>query len=302
MRIRQLGRTLARRRRHDSQQRRVNPGPLDVLESRQLLATQVYSFTPPDLAGLNDQSSPAPAMYNRMVGSLQAQLADGPLNDLKAQKINEDEFVAAVASMVAGFETTGESALRKYPDYSNLIQLQGDALNAETVVVGAIYDNGLVDGSGNLLKPDPVLPNQTNVDHLTVSRPLWPVGTPILNIINRTETFEANLSTLAANVSKTITIDVADQIANLEADSFSADIAMSTVHQAGLRDFMDQQVQTLRASINAPPPPGTSGLNDLLNAISTFIEATYNRQTGAGYLGPQGAYGRHFIQPRTALR
>lgn len=271
-------------------------GP-DALEPRQLLAAKVYTFTPPDLTGLPSQPSSGPAIYNRMLGSLQAQLNDSPLSDLTDGKINENEYVTAVASLAAGFEAAGESALRKHPAYARLIPLQANALNAATAVVGQIYDAKLVDASGHLVVSNPAAANLTIVDHLTLSRPLWTFRTPLLNIIDRIETFQSELTTVAANVPNTVTIADADRIAHVEAQSFLADMALTNIGQPNLARFMGQQVQTLVTALDAAAQSGNAGLGAFHDAIGVFTEATYDRQTGAGYLGPRGVYGHGMVQP-----
>src|SRR5271166_2785945 len=110
------GRCAPFRVRNDSRRRHVRLDRLEALESRQLLTTTSYTFVAPDLSTLEHQANPTAAMFNRLVGSLQAQIVLGPLNDLQAiggamgsppvktQKINGDQYVAAVANMVQGFE------------------------------------------------------------------------------------------------------------------------------------------------------------------------------------------------------
>lgn len=103
--------------RNDSRRHRVRLDRLEALESRQLLTTPSYTFVAPDLSTLEHQANPTAAMFNRLVGSLQAQIVLGPLNKLYAiggatkdspptipQAINGDQYVAAVANMVQGFE------------------------------------------------------------------------------------------------------------------------------------------------------------------------------------------------------
>ena len=70
--------------RNDSRRRRVRLDRLEALESRQLLTTTSYTFVAPDLSTLEHQANPTAAMFNRLVGSLQAQIVLGPLNDLQA--------------------------------------------------------------------------------------------------------------------------------------------------------------------------------------------------------------------------
>ena len=136
------------------------------------------------------------------------------------------------------------------------------------------------------------------MEHLTLSRPLWPYGTPILDYINRTELFQTDLATAVSSIPK-LGIAAAANLAQIEAASFTADINLSTPQRPGLNTFMNQQVGTLLTQINAAAQSGPSGAAAFAAAVHSFKEATYDQTTGAGFLGPQGAYGRYFVQPTT---
>ena len=299
--------------RNDFRRRRVRLDRLEALESRQLLTTTSYTFVAPDLSTLEHQANPTAAMFNRLVGSLQAQIVLGPLNDLQSiggatggppvttQKINGNQYVAAVANMVQGFEAAATQEEPSNQKLDNLVQLQGAALDAQTVALNAKRNDGLASAS------DTPLPgttsnfynaNLTTVEHLTLSRPLWPYGTPILDYINRTELFETDL-TMAAGIISTKGIAAAANLAQIEAASFTADINLSTPQRPGLDTFMNQQVGTLLSQINAAAQSGPSGEATFAAAVQSFTTATYDPTTVAGYLGPRGAYGRYFVQPTT---
>jgi hypothetical protein len=285
---------------------RLTPDRLEPLESRQLLAAAGYSFVAPDLSTLAHQANATAAMYNRLVGSLQAQIVLGPLTDLKAignattQKINGNQYAAAVASMVQGFESAAKQQEPGNHRLASLADLQGTALDAATVVLNTKRNDGLesdipLPGTTSLFYND----NLTTVEHLTLSRPLWTFGTPILNYINRTELFQTDLATASTLIPK-LGIATAASLAGVEAASFTADINLSTPERPGLDTFMGQQVATLLTQINNASQSGTAGAPAFAAAVSSFQQATYNSTTGAGYLGPQGDYGRYFVQPTTA--
>jgi hypothetical protein len=303
-------------RRGSECRRRRQPYPMEVLESRQLLATTNYTFVAPDLSSLRNQPDSTAAMFNRLDGALQAQIVLGPLAALKvlggqnppANVINPDQYVAAVENMVQGFESAAAQQAPGNRQLNQLVQLQGTALDAQTVVLNAKNKAGL-DESNIPPTPSPTEPpgqpsnfytdNLVTVEHLTLSRPLWPLGTPILQYINRTETFETDL-TNAANAIPTLGIATAANLAHVEAASYVADINFSTLQRPGLDRFLSQQVANLLSGIDSAAQMGPSGAAAFSNAVATFTSATYNPTTGAGYLGPQGAYGKNFIQPTTA--
>ena len=121
--------------------------------------------------------------------------------------------------------------------------------------------------------------NLTTVEHLTLSRPLWPYGTPILDYINRTELFETDLTTAVSNIPK-LGIAAAANLAQIEAASFTADINLSTPQRPGLDTFMNQQVGTLLTQINAAAEKGPSARTQSPHAVQSFTTATYDRQRG----------------------
>ena len=163
------GRRAPFRVRNDSQRRHVRLDRLEALESRQLLTTTSYTFVAPDLSTLEHQANPTAAMFNRLVGSLQAQIVLGPLNDLQAiggaraaavtQKINGDQYVAAVANMVQGFEAAATQQEPSNQKLDNLVQLQGAALDAQTVALNAKRNDGLT--SPTRPRPGPRRPSIT---------------------------------------------------------------------------------------------------------------------------------------------
>ena len=314
--------------RNDSRRRRVRLDRLEALESRQLLTTTSYTFVAPDLSTLEHQANPTAAMFNRLVGSLQAQIVLGPLKALQSiggatmgspavpQTINGNQYVAAVANMVQGFEAAATQEEPSNQKLDHLVQLQGAALDAQTVALNAKRNDELLSDQPGITASGSYSPgttslfynaNLTTVEHLTLSRPLWPYGTPILDYINRTELFETDLTTAVSSISGSVSMSIpklgiaaAANLAQIEAASFTADINLSTLQRPGLDTFMNQQVGTLLTQINAAAQSGPSGAAAFAAAVQSFTTATYDQRTGAGYLGPRGAYGRYFVQPTTA--
>jgi len=265
-----------------------------------------YAFVAPNLSTLQHLPNPTPAMFNTLVGSLQAQIVLGPLACLKqvgggaAPKINALQYVAGVDNMVHGFEAAAQVHEPTNLQLNQLVQLQGSALDAQTAALYSKLMYGLesntpASGTTSSYYND----NLVTVEHLTMSRPLWPYGTPILNYINRTEVFETDLTSASGIISK-VGIGAAANLAQTEASSFTADINLSTLQRPGLDTFMNQQVGSLVSQIDTAAQSGVSGAAAFAAAIQSFTTATYNPTTGSGYLGPRGAYGRYFVQPTTA--
>ena len=303
--------------RNDSRWHRVRLDRLEALESRQLLTTTSYTFVAPDLSTLEHQANPTAAMFNRLVGSLQAQIVVGPLSALQyiggvttsTQKINGNQYVAAAANMVQGFEAAATQQEPSNQKLDHLVQLQGAALDAQTVALNAKRNDNIKGFSDMPVPGNTSLfynANLMTVEHLTLSRPLWPYGTPILDYINRTELFETDLATAVISISGSVSMSIptlgiaaAANLAQIEAASFTADINLSTLQRPGLDTFMNEQVGTLLTQFNAAAQSGPSGAAAFAAAVQSFTTATYDQTTGAGYLGPRGAYGRYFVQPTT---
>jgi len=131
------------------------------------------------------------------------------------------------------------------------------------------------------------------VEHLTLSRPLWPYGTPLLAYINRTEQFQSALN----NAGSKLDVHVAATQAKAESASYLADIQLATLRRPGLGNYLSQQVDALGGAIDAAAQSGSK--EAFKGAITTFTATTYNKANGDGMLGPRGAYGKHFIQPTT---
>jgi hypothetical protein len=305
------------RRASASRRRKVQPEPAEMLESRQLLtSTSSYTFAAPDLSPLLHRPNSTAAMFNLLTGSLQAQLVAqpsfttplrAPIPDLKviggvtppAGLLSPAQFVAAVENMVQGYEQAAAQQAPGDRKLNQLVQLQGTALDAQMEALLAQNNAGLL---SNTPRPGITSPyynaNLVAVEHLTLSRPLWPYGTPMLPYINRTEIFQTDLNNAAGTIS-TLGIAAAADLAHVAAASYVADINLSTLQRPGPDRYLTQQVTTLLSSVDAAAQMGPSGAAAFKAAVATFTSATYDPATGAGYLGPRGAFGKNFIQPTT---
>ena len=76
-----------------------------------------------------------------------------------AQKINGNQYVAAVANMVQGFEAAATQQEPSNQKLDNLVQLQGAALDAQTVALNAKRNDGL--GCPTRPRPGPRRPSIT---------------------------------------------------------------------------------------------------------------------------------------------
>jgi hypothetical protein len=280
------------------------------------LAATGYSFAAPDLGPLLHRPNSTASMFNLLTGSLQAQLVAqpsfttplrAPIPDLKviggltppAGVLSPAQFVAAVENMAQGYEQAAAQQAPGDRKLNQLVQLQGTALDAQMEALLGQYNDGLLSNTPRVgVTSDYYNANLVAVEHLTLSRPLWPYGTPILPYINRTEIFETDLSKAAGTI-PTLGIDAAAGLAHVEAASYVADINLSTLQRPALDRYLTQQVTTLLGAVDAAAQMGPSGGTAFKAATSAFTSATYDPATGAGYLGPRGTFGKNFIQPTT---
>jgi hypothetical protein len=81
---------------------------VEALEVRSLLSTTGNVFRLPNVKPLvksaAEVAKTTPTVFADLLGSLQAQLTDGPLVALAGGKVGGDVFVAGVSSMVSSFD------------------------------------------------------------------------------------------------------------------------------------------------------------------------------------------------------
>ena len=152
------------------QHRRASIG-IEALEVRSLLSGSTVIFQLP--IGLATDGARArtstPALFARMVGSLQAQIETQVPRDDAPQHLTD-----SVSQLVSQFEADAARFFAGSRPYLNtLLQYQGEATRAAINSYKSQLDTGLIKtGSFN---ENAFLA----IQEMTLSRKVWPVGTPI---------------------------------------------------------------------------------------------------------------------------
>ena len=204
---------------------------LESLEVRSLMAT----FQMPTLEGLANGRNTA-ATFNRLVGSLQAQIA------IQAPKDTAPEKLAGVVDEVVDqYESASRSAFAGSPKTVALLVQQGEALRLAVDGLKQQHDLGLVNLS--TFNNDAYL----EIQGLTLSRDVWPAGTPLQTfLVMATETSD-DLAAIATFVQSTSTVtdEQAAAVLRTEALAFQAEASLGASQQPQVATPVDQPTAAL---------------------------------------------------------
>lgn len=252
---------------------------LESLEVRSLMAT----FQMPTLEGLAGGRNTS-ATFNRMVGSLQAQIA------IQAPKDTAPEALATVVDeVVHQFESASLSAFAGSPRTVELLVQQGEALRFAVDALRQQHELGLIDLS--TFHNDAYL----EIQELTLSRDVWPAGTPLQTfLVMATETSD-DLASIAAFVQSTSTVadERAAAVLRTEALAFQAEANLGVSQRPQVATPVNQATATFLAAVDA-----AIGEPDFDARVATaaagFADALVRP---GGAFGPGGPLGRRIAQP-----
>ncbi|WP_165226668.1 hypothetical protein [Aquisphaera insulae] len=254
---------------------------MEVLEVRALMAT----FQMPTIQGLAGGRNLA-ATFNRMVGSLQAQLAIQAPKDTAPATL-----VKVVDEVVTQYESASRAAFAAVPGTTSLLVQQGEALRLGVDSLKVQYDLGLV--SLSTFNADAY----QEIQELTLSRQVWPAGTPLQTfLVMATET--SNDLTAVSNLvqtttTSTITDAQAATVLKSEVLAFQGEALLGASRQPWVSAPINQATTTFLAQVDA-----AVGQPDFATRIATatagFADALVNR---GGTFGPGGTLGRSIKQP-----
>ena len=253
---------------------------VEVLEVRALLATATFQ-TPP-LAGLAGGRNVA-AAFERMVGSLQAQIA------IQAPRDASPETVARVVDEVVGqYEAASRSSFAGSPRLVDLLVRQGDATRQAVDALKLSHDAGLI-GLATFQERAFL-----EVQELTLSRDVWPVGTPLQTYYVLARETSDDLASIATTVQASTALSDASAAALLatEAEAFQSEVLIAASRQpmvarpvvAATSDLIAQ----VAAAIGRPDFAAT-----VAQATAGFADALVNP---GGVFGPGGSIGRRYPQ------
>jgi hypothetical protein len=239
-------------------------------------------------------------LFTALLGTLQRQLTRGPLAQLSSGKTDGNRFVAQVASQVASFETqVARRYSRAAPGLVRLVDLQGTALTDTEQQWNVRRSAGLYPATPTAgLVPYFYLSDATTtVRRLTLSRPLWPVGTPNLALYQRADTLAHNLQFDVVNTLQGPTPPsptTAKQVGLAEAQAFQADFDTSLTARPFIAQIADAAATTLENNLSTIDQPGVNPLAQAQKAQQQFVTQVLS---GTGLFGPQGPLAPVFQAP-----
>jgi hypothetical protein len=251
---------------------------VEVLEVRALMAT----FQMPTLDGLGGGRNAA-ASFERMVGSLQAQIAIQAPRDTAPEA-----FVRVVDEVVGQYEAASASAFARNPRLVDLLRLQGETTRQAVRSLKLQHDEGLIGLS--TFHADAF----QEIQELTLSRDVWPVGTPLQTFFVLARESSDDLAAVATVVqaSTTIAQESAAAVLRTEAAAFQSEVLLATMHQPQVSAPVVRATTTLIAQVDA-----AVGEPDFASRIALatagFADALVNP---GGVFGPGGSIGRRYPQ------
>ncbi|WP_165069617.1 hypothetical protein [Paludisphaera rhizosphaerae] len=252
---------------------------VEVLEVRALMAT----FQMPGVQGLGGGRNLS-ATFDRMVGSLQAQLAIQAPKDTAPEKLAQ-----VVDEVVSQYEAASQATFAGFPKTTSLLVQQGEALRQEIDSLKLQYDLGLITVS--TFNYDAYM----EIKELTLSREVWPAGTPLSTfLVMATETSDG-LSTIATTVqtTSTITDEQAAAVLKSEALAFQTEAILGATQQPQVAAPINLATSTFIAQVDAAVgQPNFAAL--IVSATTGFADALVN---AGGAFGPGGSIGKRIQQP-----
>jgi hypothetical protein len=237
-----------------------------------------------------------PAIFTSLMGLLQSRATGGPLAALAGGKVGGSAFVAKISNLVASFDKSAARFLKPIaPRLIPLIDLQGNALTATERQWNARRLAGLYRGANATYFY--VKDATTTIRQLTLSRPLWPMGTPNLSLYQRADTLAHNLEfdvvgPLESQNPPSAT--AAKALGLAETRAFQADFDATLTARPFLRFLADTAAASLKHNLSVIGLPGINPASQAQVAQSQFASSMF---AGAGLFGPQGPLSAVFTAP-----
>ena len=270
---------------------------LECLEVRSLL-----SLSP--LAGAKS----SPEVFTNLLGKLQSQVEQGPLAVLSHTNIaiqQSDDFVSGVSAVVSSWEQQVAQQIPHRPGLVHLLDLQGTALLDTEMQWQMRFQDSLYPTTrgDSAPLPDPTYnylkAATTTVRQLTESRPLWPMGTPVLALYERADILAHTLATdvvntLAPGSTSHLNPAMAEALGLAEAHAFEADFDASLTARPLIDRTADAAVSTLVTNLQLLVQNGVDPATQAQFAQQQFVQQMF---VGAGLFGPQGPLRKAFQAP-----
>ncbi|WP_148594702.1 hypothetical protein [Aquisphaera giovannonii] len=241
------------------------------------------TFQMPTVQGLAGGHNLA-ATFNRLVGSLQAQI------EFQAPKDTAPATLTQVVDEVVGqYETASTGSFGGAPRTANLLVQQGEALRLGIDSLKMQYDLKLV----NLATFNSDAYQE--IQQLTLSRQVWPAGTPLQTFLVMATETSNDLTAVSALVQTTSTITDAQAAAVMKSEvlAFQGEALLGATQQPRVAAPVIQATTTFIAQVDA-----AIGQPDFASRIATATAGFANALVNAGgAFGPGGSLGRHIQQP-----
>ena len=230
------------------------------------------------------------------MGLLQARATGGPLAALAGGKVGGSAFVAKLSNLISAFDRGAARFLRPIaPRLIPLVDLQGTALEATESQWNQRRLAGLYTGINATYFY--VKDATTTIRQMTLSRPLWPMGTPNLSLYQRADTLAHNLQLDVVNPLESQdppTPATAKAIALAEATAFQADFDATLTARPFLRFLADSAAASLKKNLSVIGQPG---INPASQAQVAQLQFSSTMFAGQGLFGPQGPLSAVFTAP-----
>ncbi len=278
--------------RRDSQRRRAGRGRVfgvEALERRALLAASSETFSLPSTLDIlivearRGKDTAGAAIY-QVLSSLESQLTSGPSADLAAGTVDGNGYVTEVQSMYTSYaQAINGKLLPEFPNIDTLLLLQGQRSVTDASSLNQQNTVGLITDSEFATEA------QTAINSLTAG-PLYSLHTPLSGYSTATQSFETDLSDIAAGLTASAPLTPAEASTTMLAESvaYQANIhaALQVTHPS-ISNTVDQAVASLISTANsiATDSSNSDAATQIESAINAFDAAILDT---TGVFGSKG--------------
>ncbi len=272
----------------DRQQRQFSVA-IEALEIRSLLSTTAVVFQlPPGLAAASRGGNPTPALFASMVGSLQAQIeTQAPRDDAPQQ------LTSTVNLLVNQYEADAARLFAaSRPGLNTLLQFQGEATRSAINSYKAQLDTGLI-ARTSYFNEDVFLV----IQEMTLSRKVWPVGTPLQEYLVLSDEANQGLDALVLNLNTPgpgqLSDAAADAVVHAESYAYQTEVLLGSTRSPLITNTVTLAVGRLVSHVDAAV--GQSDFTTQVQAAEQTFKATL--VDPSGLFGSHGTLGRFIKQP-----
>jgi len=262
---------------------------IEALEVRSLLSASAAVFQlPPGLAAASPEGNTTPALFARMVGALQAQIETQAPRDDAAQHLTNtvnllvNQYEADAARLFAASR----------PGLNTLLQLQGEATRSAINSYKEQLDTGLITRTSDF-NEDVFLV----IQEMTLSRKVWPVGTPLQEFLVLSDEAKQGLDALVQNLDTPgpgqLPAAAADAVVHAESYAYQTEVLLGSTRSPLITNTVTLAVGCMVSHVDAAV--GQSDFTAQVQAAEQTFNATLIDPSGL--FGSHGALGRFIKQP-----